>query len=140
MRRREFIGGVGAYSVVGVRGAWAQQAGMPVVGFFGGTSEVGWSLFLAAFRRGLNEQGYVEGTNVTIIYRWADNQLDRLPEIAADLVGRRVAAIVTGGGAAPALVAKAATSTIPIVFAQGSDPVQSGLVASLNRPAATRPV
>ena len=107
---------------------------MPVVGFlYPGAAEPNINL-VAAFRKGLSEIGYVEGKNVAVEFRWANNQLDRLPELADDLVHRRVAVIALGGAVTAVKVAKAATSTIPIVFAIGADPVEAGLVASLNRP------
>ena len=136
MRRREFITLLGAVAapVVWPLRLNAQQRAMPVIGFLNSQSPDGFTDRLRGFRQGLKEVGYVEGETVAIEYRWAENQLNRLPELAADLVRRQVAVIVSGGGHPPALAAKAATTTIPIVFVVAEDPVRLGLVASLARP------
>jgi putative tryptophan/tyrosine transport system substrate-binding protein len=131
VRRRELIAGLGSVAVWPLT-AGAQQAVVPVVGYLSNESPGPSEVRLAGFRQGLKDAGYVEGQNVAIEYRWAEGDVDRLPALAADLVRRKVAVIYAFGPAAS--VAKAATQTIPIVFAVGSDPVAIGLVAALNRP------
>src|SRR5262245_34288067 len=133
VRRREFI------ALVGGGAAWpfavrAQQSTMPVIGFLSSRSPVESSYVLAAFHKGLREAGFVEGQNVAIEFRWAEGDYGRLPALAAELVRLRVTLLFTAGGPPPALAAKAATSTIPIVFSAANDPVRNGLVTSLARP------
>ena len=134
MKRREFITLLGGAAVAWPVAASAQQPAMPVVGFLSALARDDRPNLTEAFRRGLAEAGYVEGRNVTIEYRFADNQYARLPMLAGDLVARKVAVINAGGGGGAVLAAKAATTTVPIVFLTGGDPIQEGFVGSLNRP------
>ena len=133
MKRRQFIAGLAAISVWPTT-ARAQQAGMPLIGFLSGRSFEDSGYLVAAFKRGLSDNGFIDGKNIAIEYRWANGDYGRLPELATELVKQQVAVMVAVGGDASGRAAKAATSMIPIVFGMGSDPVRAGLVASFNRP------
>jgi putative tryptophan/tyrosine transport system substrate-binding protein len=134
VRRRDLLALLGGAAALRPLAATAQQKAMPVIGFLGSASPGPYAPFVAAFRQGLSETGYVDGKNLTIEYRWAEGSYDRLPALAGDLVGRKVDLIAASGGNVSALAAKNATSTLPIVFASGGDPVGEGLVTSLARP------
>jgi ABC-type uncharacterized transport system substrate-binding protein len=133
MKRRDFIAGIGGTLAMRIT-ARAQHQTIPVVGFLSSLTQFESSHLVAAFRRGLLENGFVDGQTIAVDYRWADGHYDRLPGLARDLVGRGVAVFVSTGGQPTLLAAKAATNTVPIVFATGVDPVQSGVIASFSRP------
>ena len=134
MRRRTAITLLGGAATTWPIGGQAQPAAIPVIGFLSGASPAPFAHLVAAFRQGLGESGFIDGQNLVIEYRWAEGGFDRLPVLAKELVARQVAVLVATGGDLSARAAKAATSTIPIVFSSGGDPVASGLVASLGRP------
>src|ERR1700678_3655972 len=136
MKRREFIVGLGSAAAWPVAMAGAQQPAVPTVGFLSSRSPGESAGAVAAFQQGLREAGFVERQNLAIAFRWAEGRYDRLPALAADLVGLRVSAVLAAGGQPSALAAKAATTTIPIIFSGVYEPVELGLVASLNRPGA----
>jgi putative ABC transport system substrate-binding protein len=134
MRRRDFIKVVAGSAMTWPLAARAQQPTLPVIGFLNSVSPHSWENYVAGFRAGLKEVGYIDGQNVTIEFRWAEGHYDRLPGMAADLVRRKVAVLVSTGGEPSVLAAKAATTTIPIVFTSGVDPISAGFVSSLSRP------
>jgi ABC-type uncharacterized transport system substrate-binding protein len=134
MGRREFITLLATAAACWTVSARAQQSAMPVVGFLSGGSPAAWAAYVAAFRKGLNDTGFTEGHNVTIDFRWADGHYDRLADLAAGLINRKVAVLFAAGGSEPVKTAKAATSATPIVFASALDPVRAGIVVSINRP------
>jgi len=134
MRRREFIAFVGCTAAAWPLASRAEQSPMPVIGFLNSASPQPFANYVAGFRAGLKQTGYVDGQNVTIEFRWAEGHYDRLPEMAADLVRRKVAVLVATGGGPSITAAKTSTTTIPIVFTIGSDPVRLGFVTSLSRP------
>jgi putative ABC transport system substrate-binding protein len=134
MRRRDFITLLGGSAITWPCAARAQQPTLPVVGFLGSGSPLSDAFRLAAVQQGLTESGYVEGRNVAYEYRWAEDHYERLPALAAELVGHGIAVLISIGGSTSAVAAKSSTATIPVVFATGSDPIKLGLVTSLNRP------
>src|SRR5947209_15310127 len=138
MRRRDFIKVIAGSAAAWPIHARGQQSALPVIGFMSGRSPVDSSYLAEAFRQGLRGAGYVEGDNISIEYRWANGDYDRLPGLASDLLRRKVLVLVAVGGDSSALAAKQATSTVPIVFGTGSDPVKAGLVASFNKPGGQR--
>src|SRR5436190_1710104 len=133
MRRREFIAGLGIAAALTLP-TRAQKSALPIIGFLSSRSPAESEAVVSAFRQGLGESGYIVGQNVAIEYRWAEGRYDRLPALAAELVGLRVAVVLAAGGPPAALAAKKATSTIPIIFSAADDPVGLGLVESFNRP------
>ena len=134
MRRREFLIGLGAGAILGPSDAVAQTTSIPVIGFLNSASPAPFVAFVQAFREGLSEAGFVDGKNVAIEFRWAEGHYERLPDLAAGLVDRHATLIVATGGMMSARAAKAATTTLPVLFLVGMDPVKAGLVASMNRP------
>jgi putative tryptophan/tyrosine transport system substrate-binding protein len=134
MRRRDFVKLIAGSAATWPLAARAQQPAVPVIGFLNSTSPQAWENYVAGFRAGLKEVGYIDGQNVTIEFRWAEGHYDRLTEMAADLVRRKVAVLVSTGGEPSVLAAKAATMTIPIVFTSSIDPIRAGFVSSLSRP------